>query len=203
MPYEKVQLVEKKDITLQDVYDGRASYEELLAQFTEEELSNFACGTGWGVADDANPVIGSSSESVPGAAGETTHNLEKRFKIPAIVLADGPGGVRLTQQFTAKNIDTGEDQTVYHHCISWPVGTLIAQSFDPEVAREVGLGMKEDLKAFRIEVLLGPGINIHRNPLCGRNFEYFSEDPFLSGEMAAAMTLGIQDGYEAAACVTH
>ena len=203
MPYEKVQLVEKKDITLQDVYDGRASYEELLAQFTEEELSNFACGTGWGVADDANPVIGSSSESVPGAAGETTHNLEKRFKIPAIVLADGPGGVRLTQQFTAKNIDTGEDQTVYHHCISWPVGTLIAQSFDPDVAREVGLGMKEDLKAFRIEVLLGPGINIHRNPLCGRNFEYFSEDPFLSGQMAAAMTLGIQDGYEAAACVKH
>ena len=203
MPYEHVAAGADHKVTFQDVLDGRASREELLSQLTEDQLADFCCGTGWGVEDDANPVIGGSSESVPGAAGETTHALEKEFGIPSIVMADGPGGVRLTQHFTAKNTDTGEDQEVFHHCIAWPVGTLIAQSFDEKVAFEVGLGMKEDLKAFRIGILLGPGINIHRNPLCGRNFEYFSEDPYLAGRMAANLTLGIQDGFEAAACIKH
>ena len=203
MPYEKLAAGADRKITFQDLLDGKASREELLSQLTEDQLADFCCGTGWGVEDDANPVIGGSSESVPGAAGETTHALEKEFGIPSIVMADGPGGVRLTQHFTAKNTDTGEDQEVFHHCIAWPVGTLIAQSFDEKVAFEVGLGMKEDLKAFRIGILLGPGINIHRNPLCGRNFEYFSEDPYLAGRMAASITLGIQDGLEAAACVKH
>ena len=161
MPYEKVAAATDHKVTFQDVLDGKASREELLSQLSEDQLADFCCGTGWGVEDDANPVIGGSSESVPGAAGETTHALEKEFGIPSIVMADGPGGVRLTQHFTAKNIETGEDQEVFHHCIAWPVGTLIAQSFDEKVAFEVGLGMKEDLKAFRIGILLGPGINIH------------------------------------------
>ncbi|MBQ1378350.1 MAG: glycoside hydrolase family 3 protein, partial [Lachnospiraceae bacterium] len=177
LDYETVVRVDAKPVTLKDVFTGKATYGELLAQLTEEQLADLACGTGWGVEDDANPVIGGSSESVPGAAGETTHALTETFGIPSIVVADGPGGVRLTQQFTAKNLETGEDQTVYHHCIAWPVGTLIAQSFDPEVAYQVGVGMKADLEAFRIDILVGPGINIHRNPLCGRNFEYVSEDP--------------------------
>lgn len=203
MPYEKVELLEKKAVTLQDVFSGKASLEELVAQLTDEQLADFACGTGWGVEDDSHPVIGGSSESVPGAAGETTHALEKDFGIPSIVSADGPGGVRLTQHFEAENTETGEMQEVWHHCIAWPVGTLIAQSFDDQVAELVGLGMKEDLKAFNIDLLLGPGINIHRNPLCGRNFEYFSEDPLLAGKMASAITKGVQEGNEAGACIKH
>ena len=203
LPYERVVLVEKKTCSFEDLLAGRVSPQELIAQCSDEELVSLVCGTGWGVTDDANPVIGASSESVPGAAGETTHILEDTMGVPSMVLADGPGGVRLTQCFEATNLETGEKQQVYHYCIAWPIGTLIAQSFDLGLAKELGEAMNADLRAMGIEVLLGPGVNIHRNPLCGRNFEYFSEDPLLAGEMAVAITLGIQKDDTAAACVKH
>ncbi len=203
LPYENVQLVEAKESRYEDLLAGRVTAEEFVSQLTEEELSTFVCGTGWGVEDDANPIIGANSESVPGAAGETTHTLAEKFGVPSLVLADGPGGVRISQHFEATNVDTGEKQTVYHYCIAWPIGTHLAQSFDRVLLREVGEGMNADLRAMNIDILLGPGVNIHRNPLCGRNFEYFSEDPLLAGEMAAAVTLGIQKDDTAAACVKH
>lgn len=203
MPYEKVEVVEDRKWMYADLQQGKVSVEEFIAQFTEEELSTFVCGTGWGVEDDKHPMIGANSESVPGAAGETTHTLGDTYGIPSIVLADGPGGVRITQKFEATNVETGKKQMVYHFCIAWPIGTHLAQSFDRELVREVGEGMNADLVAMNIEILLGPGVNIHRNPLCGRNFEYFSEDPLLAGEMAAAVTLGIQKDDTAAACVKH
>ena len=203
MPYEKVQLLPKTEGNYADLLAGRISIEAFLAQLSAEQLSDFVCGTGWGVSDDANPIIGGSSESVPGAAGETTHQLEKEYGVPSIVLADGPGGVRVTQEFQATNVETGEKQTVYHYAIAWPVGTTLAQSFNRAVLREVGQGMSADMQALNVAILLGPGVNIHRNPLCGRNFEYFSEDPYLAGEMAAQITLGIQTDNKGAANIKH
>ena len=185
-----------------DLKAGRCSLSEFVAQLSEDDLAVFACGTGWGVSDDNDPIVGANSESVPGAAGETARVFEK-YGVPTLVLADGPGGVRVAQHFTATNIDTGQKQEVYHHCIAWPIGTLIAQSFDRQLAKTVGLAMQADLAAMKIQVFLAPGVNIHRNPLCGRNFEYFSEDPLLSGEIGAAVTLGIQQDSRAAACLKH
>ena len=202
-PYETVECLPKEHYSYEDLKDGIVSPEVFVSQFTDEELSTFVCGTGWGVEDNSSPIIGANSESVPGAAGETTHALAEKYGIPSLILADGPGGVRITQHFEATNIDTGEKQTVYHYCIAWPIGTHLAQSFDRKLVREVGEGMNADLRAMNIDILLGPGVNIHRNPLCGRNFEYFSEDPFLAGEMAAAITQGIQKDNTAAACVKH
>ncbi len=203
LPYEDVVYTEPGSWRYADLREGRVSAEEFVSQLSDEALSTFVCGSGWGVEDDSNPIIGANSESVPGAAGETTRTLEEAYGIPSLVLADGPGGVRIAQHFEATNLDTGKKQTVYHHCIAWPIGTHLAQSFDRALVREVGEGMNADLRAMHIEILLGPGVNIHRNPLCGRNFEYFSEDPLLAGEMAAAVTLGIQKDDTAAACVKH
>lgn len=81
--------------------------EEFAAQLDAAQLSDLCCGTGWGVQDENNPVIGASSESVPGAAGETTHALES-YGVSSIVLADGPGGVRITQQFEATDLESGK-----------------------------------------------------------------------------------------------
>lgn len=191
MPYETVRYVEKKEWKLNDVASGRVSMEEFAAQLDAAQLADLCCGTGWGVQDENNPVIGASSESVPGAAGETTHALES-YGVSSIVLADGPGGVRITQQFEATDLESGEKRQVYHYCTAWPVGTLLAQSFDPEILEQVGCGMAADMQAMRIDLLLGPGMNIQRDPMCGRNFEYFSEDPLISGKMASAMVRGLQ-----------
>ena len=159
MPYETVRYVEKKEWKLNDVASGRVSMEEFAAQLDAAQLADLCCGTGWGVQDENNPVIGASSESVPGAAGETTHALES-YGVSSIVLADGPGGVRITQQFEATDLESGEKRQVYHYCTAWPVGTLLAQSFDPEILEQVGCGMAADMQAMRIDLLLGPGMNI-------------------------------------------
>lgn len=203
VPYEKVQLVEKKDWKLRDVWEGKVPMEEFVAQLSTGQLADLCCGTGWGVADADHPVVGASSESVPGAAGETTHQMEDTFGIPSIVMADGPGGIRVTQQFEADNLETGEKTTVYHFCTAWPVGTLLAQSFDPEVLFKVGYGMAQDMQALQIALILGPGINIQRDPMCGRNFEYYSEDPLVAGKLAAAMINGIQSVPGCGGCIKH
>ena len=92
---------------------------------------------------------------------------------------------------------------VYHYCTAWPVGTLLAQSFDPEILEQVGCGMAADMQAMRIDLLLGPGMNIQRDPMCGRNFEYFSEDPLISGKMASAMVRGLQSLPGGGGCIKH
>jgi len=203
LPYEKVEYIAKKDIKLIDVVNGNATLQELVAQFTPEQLADLNCGTGWGVSDEDNPIVGGSSESVPGAAGETTHKLKEQFGIPSMVVADGPGGIRVRQEFEATNINTGEKVQVEHYCTAWPVGTLLAQSFDVELMEEVGRGFAEELEELGISVVLGPGIEIMRDPLCGRNFEYFSEDPRLAGALAAAKTKGIQSRPGIGACIKH
>jgi beta-glucosidase len=203
MPYEKVEYVDKQDIKLLDVVNGKATLEELVAQLSSEQLAALNCGTGWGVSDDKNPMVGGSSESVPGAAGETTHTLKEAFGIPSIVVADGPGGIRVAQTFEATDVRTGSKTTVHHYCTAWPVGTLLAQSFDRETWEIVGLWLAEELDQLGVTIVLGPGMNIIRDPLCGRNFEYFSEDPLLTGEAAAGITRGIQSIPGVGACIKH
>ena len=201
--YESVLHVEKREIKLLDVMEGRASIGELVAQMNVSQLAAFVCGTGWGTEDERNPVIGGSSESVPGAAGETTHTLSEMFGIPNMIVADGPAGVRVTQEFEATDVRTGEKVTNHHYCTAWPVGTLLAQSFDEKVLEAVGTGIGEELQELGIAIILGPGMNIHRDPLCGRNFEYYSEDPLLTGKMAAALTRGTQSLPGVGTCLKH
>ena len=202
-PYESVINVGKRDIKLLDVMEGSASIEELVAQMSVSQLAHLVCGTGWGIEDEKRPVIGGGSESVHGAAGETTRALREAFGIPNMIVADGPAGVRVTQEFEVTDVLTGEKVTNHRFCTAWPVGTLLAQSFDEKVLEMVGTGIGEELQELGISIILGPGMNIHRDPLCGRNFEYYSEDPLVTGKMAAALTRGTQSLPGVGTCLKH
>lgn len=120
-----------------------------------------------------------------------------RLGIPAISFADGPNGVRSQNgQVDHLGLNPGKPSTCY------PTASAMANSWDTELAETVGKALGEEASAHGIDVLLGPGLNMKRNPLCGRNFEYFSEDPILSGKMAAAFTRGIQSS-GVSACIKH
>lgn len=154
--------------------------------------------------------LGSAGISVPGSAGETSTAAYGQG-VANIVLADGPAGLRLMQKYTVKEGEiqmppfeaslehgffaedyTAEGTPYYQYCTAIPVGTLLAQSWDEQLIEEVGAMIAEEMELFGVTLWLAPGMNIHRNPLCGRNFEYYSEDPLVSGKIAAAMTRGVQ-----------
>ena len=163
--------------TLKDVRDGNIDLDTFVAQLNLTELEaisrgGYIMGHPWGARGNA------------GIFGGVTESLRKKG-IPPVVTTDGPSGIRL-----------------YDSCSLMPIGTLLACTFDLELVEKLYAAIGAEMKDRGSDVLLAPGMNIHRNPLCGRNFEYFSEDPYVTGRMAAAVVKGVQS-QGVAACPKH
>ncbi len=163
---------------------GKNSVQEVISAMTLEEKLNILVGGGMNVP--GMPMPGGSSEPtdaqkrVRGAAG-TIVGIP-RLGIPSLVVCDGPAGIHA--------FNAGQSRLYY--ATAWPIGTMLASTWDTTLVKKVGTAFGREAKEYGIDVILGPGMNIHRNPLGGRNFEYYSEDPIVTGNIAAAMVKGIQ-----------
>lgn len=217
---EPVELYNAEPCTWDDVRIGRKTLNEFVAGLTVEQLAY--CCIGYHTdSNDIMEIIGNAAKSVAGGAGETTDRL-KDLGVPVITMADGPAGLRLCQEYTFKNgevkggssaggdlllVFTEEERQAmlaagpeeddqglkcYQYCVALPIGTCVAQSFNDRMAEECGELVGAEMEMFGVNSWLAPALNIHRSPLCGRNFEYYSEDPYLSGCMAGYMTRGVQ-----------
>lgn len=173
-----IEFTGQRNIKLVDVYNSKNTLDEFLAQFSDLELATLVCGEGM-----------SSPKATPGTAGALggqTGALSK-YGIPVCAVADGPSGIKVSK----------DAQTTL-----LPNGTMIACTFNTDLVRELYEVVSFELDKYEIDSLLGPGLNIHRSVLCGRNFEYFSEDPYLSGRMGVAITKGISK-YGAFSTIKH
>jgi len=155
--------------------------DEVLQAMTLEEKARLLVGGANNFFGD-QAVVGGEADLVAGAAG--TSPAIPRLGIPATVLTDGPAGVRIDP--TRK----GTDKTYY--ATAFPIGSCLASTWNTDLVSKVGEAIGNETKEYRCDVILGPGMNLHRNPLCGRNFEYYSEDPLLTGKIAAAYIKGVQ-----------
>ena len=156
--------------------------EEVMAKMSLEDKAHFVIGVGMKGFSGDEAVIGATQSLVPGAAG-TTYPLDS-LGIPAVVLADGPAGLRIDA--------TREGDSATYYCTHFPIGTLLASTWNTQLVEEVGQAIGEEVKEYGADVLLAPALNIMRNPLCGRNFEYYSEDPVVAGKTAGAYITGVQ-----------
>lgn len=156
-----------RGIKLIDVADGKNTIKEFIAQMSDNDLAAIVCGEGM---NSPKVTVGTG-----GAFGGVTDSL-LGFGIPVCCVTDGPSGIRIGGDLKSTSL---------------PNGYVFASSFDDELAEQIFELEGIELFAYNIDALLGPGMNIHRHPLCGRNFEYFSEDPLLSGKIAAAQSRGI------------
>lgn len=188
--------------TLKDVYDGKITMEEFVSGLTVSQMADIVIGgnklptangqsAGAASENSANTsneaMIGAQANAVAGAAGETAGIYIEDKKIPNIVLADGPAGLRITQE---EERDDG--QTYYQYCTAFPSGTVMTQTWDTEAMKTFGDAVGTELEEYGVTLLLAPGMNIQKDPLCGRNFEYYSEDPYLAGMMGISETTGVQ-----------
>lgn len=153
--------------------------DEIVKFMTLEEKALIVVGSN---AGQVNSNLGQSAKLVPGAAGTTC--AIPRLGITPAVLADGPAGLRIDpkRDFDSKT----------YYCTHFPIGTCLSSSWNTDLVKQVGTAIGNEVLEYGADVLLAPGVCLHRNPLCGRNFEYYSEDPVLSGHIAAAYILGVQ-----------
>jgi beta-glucosidase len=160
---------------------GKDPISKVIAAMTLEEKAQLLVGGNRSV--DKTNIVGNLANFVQGAAGMTVSI--PRLGIKASVVADGPAGLR---------IDTlrKDNSNKKYYCTGFPIGSLLASSWNTDILQKVGAAMGNEVREYGCDALLGPALNIHRNPLCGRNFEYYSEDPLISGKMTAAMVRGIQ-----------
>lgn len=217
------------------VYDAEEPIDEAVEDLTDEQLVYANIGA-FNPKGSFMSIIGSASTNVAGAAGESTSMLKEQG-FPYVVMADGPAGLRLSQQYyrDAKGAHAvgsfGIPVTVlelmpvplqwltkllngkgkapkgakveYQYCTMIPIGTALAQSWNLEFAHACGDIVGEEMELFGVNFWLAPAVNIHRSILCGRNFEYYSEDPLVSGKFSAAITNGVQSHPGRATTVKH
>lgn len=191
------------------VREGSRSLEDFVAGLTDEQLMYLCVGDykdSQKETDEVMDVIGDASGTIAGAAGETTARL-REAGVESAVMADGPAGLRLSVAYRLEDnvakeveLDAGEPvvkggkdiEVYYQYCTAIPIGSALAQSWNDEICRTCGDIVGEEMKIFGISIWLAPAMNIQRSPLCGRNFEYYSEDPLISGRIASDITAGVQ-----------
>ena len=179
-----------------DVYDGKVSMESFVASLDDTQLANLANGISG--ASTSGDTWGADANSVTGAAGETSQLYFNSLGIPNTVEADGPAGIRVTAETTDK-----DGNAVYNYCTAFPIGTLLAQTWNTDLVNRVGKAIGEEMVEIGVTLWLAPGMNIHRDPLCGRNFEYYSEDPALTGYVGSAITAGVQSNKGVGVTIKH
>ena len=210
-------------VTEETDYDLPEPVEPFVETLSDEELMYLVLGS-FDPKGGFASIVGNASQSVAGAAGETTNQLLDQG-LPALVMADGPAGLRLNREYTVSKKGAVQavgntlpasmaeylpgianyfmehfmshkpkaGETVYEqYCTAIPIGTAIAQSWNTELAELLGDMVGEEMERFGVDLWLAPALNIRRSVRCGRNFEYYSEDPLISGRMAGAITEGVQ-----------
>lgn len=202
---------------------GMEEAKALAGKLSVEQCVRLTVGeptTGVDIASDS--ALGSAGTSTPGSAGETSHCAADQ-NLASITLADGPAGLRLAKFYHVENgralpvpfelsIEGGlfyddskelPGERYYQYCTAIPVGMALAQTWNENLLEKAGALVGREMEEFAVALWLAPGMNIHRNPLCGRNFEYYSEDPLLSGKMAAALTKGVQEAGRGGTTIKH
>ena len=164
--------------------------DEVVKSMTLHEKASLVVGTGWGESTSAN--LGSFAKLIPGAVG-TTFSIP-RLGITTMVLSDGPAGLRINP--------TRDYDSHTYYCTHFPIGTCLSSSWNTDLVQQVGRAIGNEVLEYGADVILGPGVCLQRNPLCGRNFEYYSEDPVLSGNIAAAYINGVQS-QGVGTCIKH
>ena len=206
---ELIDRYSNETITITDVKSGKRSLDDLVAQLSVDQMARMCVGA---LRRNDASIIAADAFTVPGAAGDTSSILKDSRNIDTMLMADGPAGLRLQPHFKTDRDgrvlpggavfgdmikpwpeDTPKDAIDYYqYCTAIPIGWALAQSWNTDMVESIGQMIGSEMEQFGVVLWLAPAINIHRNPLCGRNFEYYSEDPLVAGKIAAAMTKGVQ-----------